>query len=229
MPNKPSIDAIHLDLTGWSPISNANHKWIRTGPDILSLLFFDVKTTPPPCAWSNTECWLSYFTASLAEQGSAVVSVEALPIHGIPALQAIFKHRQPAVNGLSDLGILYTGIWIVPFANFSFNIQVECYESGVTGTREAVVSMMTNQGRSQEAEKGQESSILVNSMDELFEKMRQQRRRLFRTPADDEKYDSQFPDHPLSRVRGHLSYIAETIQLDESICTARVYGQDNML
>lgn len=222
MPTLPSINAIHLDLTGWEPFEGHPNKWIKPGPDILNLIYFNVPTKLP-CTLNDESCWTSYFEEMIATQNGAAVSINALPIQGLQAVRTIFKFHQPAIGGLSDLGITYLGTWMVPLADFSFNIQVQCYETGTTGMREAAVMLMSDQTNPPKEVPNPEPPRVLESMEEYFDIVRTRPMRRLR--ADDEEFDAMFPDHPLSRLRGHLSHIANTLVVDDSIRTARPFSR----
>ena len=46
-----------------------------------------------------------------------------------------------------------------------------------------------------------------------------------RNLSDDEKYDNQFPDHPLSRARKILEQVLKTLKVDEAVLKSDPFGQ----
>ena len=77
-------------------------------------------------------------------------------------------------------------------------------EIGMTGMREAIWAHKAS---------GSEGMNLLRLQDRL--RARYGGSGLTRLPADDEEWDSMFPDHPLSRVRRYLSSLAPSIVLAE--------------
>jgi hypothetical protein len=212
----PSIENIHLNLDGWDDLPGEPNSWIRQGPDMLRLFFFD-QPSVLPCSFADVECWRDHFSQMVQQQNGAMVSADVLPIQGMNAVRTIFKFRQPKMGALSDMGIVFLGTWMIPFAQFAFNIQIQGFEAGTTGMREAAVFAMLPR----EPEPDPEPPIQVASMDEMFERMKA--RPLRRLPSDDEQYDAAFPHHPLSRVRAELTRIADTLRVDNAILSAAPY------
>lgn len=96
-----------------------------------------------------------------------------------------------------SLGLTYQGTLIVPRRDFSFVIRVYCQEIGVAGLREAgVLASGAPKPESEEA------------LSQL---------------ADQEKYDSTFPNHPLSRVRRVLAEILGETKFSDEILLAPLF------
>jgi hypothetical protein len=218
----PGIHAIHLDLTGWQPLKE-DYRWIKPGPDLLGLRYFDVPTGLPYTLDPREQGhWLQHYEAMVAPQNGAVVSVDLLPIQGLKAVRTILKYHQPVImEGLSDLGMTFLGTWMVPLADFSFNIQVQSFEAGTTGVREATVMMMLDRNKLATANHAAPPAQRLESMEEYFEIVRN--RPVTRLRADDEEFDALFPNHPLSRLRAELHRIAATIRVEDTIHRARPY------
>ena len=85
-------------------------------------------------------------------------------------------------------GFTYVGSLTIPFRAFSFVLKVQSEERGLTGLREAVLT---------------DRQIAVDG-----------------TPAfnaDDESFDSEFSQHPISRVRRALDHVTRTARVDAKI------------
>ena len=61
----------------------------------------------------------------------------------------------------------------------------------------------------------------VLTKDEFFDRITQSP--VNWNPSDDAKYDQLIPNHPLSRTRQHLRWLAETIEFDEEVLKAKPY------
>jgi len=108
-------------------------------------------------------------------------------------------------------------------------IKVQCAEHGVTGMREAVVlDGMLGSGRIklEDFPRGDKSGKVPGWMQDPYGPTIESP--LLRNPAEDEQYDAQFPDHPLSRMRSVLRSVQSSLRLPPEIMNAPpfVYGGD---
>jgi hypothetical protein len=92
-------------------------------------------------------------------------------------------------------GWTYTGSLAFPFKEFGFTIKAACKEHGMTGIREALVAFMQPRAGEMPPE-GPGLSPTWNS--------------------DNERFDTDFPQHPLSRLRRILKRIAESVEIDDA-------------
>jgi hypothetical protein len=104
----------------------------------------------------------------------------------------------------------YVGILWVPFQECCYQINIEAMEVGVTGGREAAV-MLIEKDKWPSPSEGT-APVMLKSADELFERLGAAPIR--QLPSDAEKYDSSFPDHPLSKVRFRLAQVTSTLKLE---------------
>jgi hypothetical protein len=93
-------------------------------------------------------------------------------------------------------GMTYIGSWTIPKKTFSFVIKVCCAEHGFTGARENLLLWKSLMGQS--------------GSDPLS--------------FDNEQWDAEFPNHPLSRVRATLRQIENTCVLGNEVCDAEPFG-----
>jgi hypothetical protein len=142
----------------------------------------------------------------LAEARSAAL-VEANFIQSSygPSAQMVYKARR-------ELGFVFTGMLFLPAdAEWLVCTVVDC-ERGTTGVREAVVT----------AQLIETGALSVGSYDECWAKdpYDSQYRGTSEVPlrylSDDESYDEQFPEHPLSNVRGALRALLENVFINAS-------------
>ena len=89
-------------------------------------------------------------------------------------------------------GMFYIASLTLPYEQFSFVIKTQCHEHGTTGIRESIVmSQLLGDGKFDIAELSKIS--------------------------EDEKYDSMFPEHPLSRSRAYLKTTIQTLNVTPEI------------
>jgi len=94
----------------------------------------------------------------------------------------------------------YVGSITIPFRDFSFVVKIQCPERGTTGVREAV--LFQKQFSAGKVKLGPDRKIAGD------------------WNPDDEQYDPQFPQHPISRVRKVLRRIEATCAVDAKTRTA---------
>jgi hypothetical protein len=124
--------------------------------------------------------------------------------HGIgPSARLIYKRLQmPAY--------VYTGMFITTFQRFTVVWTVVAGEHGTTGVREGVVTAnLMNAGKL--TLDGYRRSWAQDPYDSAYQGVD---RSVLRFMSDDESYDEQFPDHPLSKVRRVLKALPAAVQFD---------------
>ena len=97
-------------------------------------------------------------------------------------------------------GTTYVGIYTIPFRDIYYVVKILCEERGTTGIREALILQM-------ELTSGENNADDVEELEELVGNL----------ASDDEIYDKDFPDHPLSRCRKGLSMVASSLTISEEI------------
>jgi len=155
------------------------------------------------------------FEQFVAQSGGALVDFEVTKIMGVEAVRQVCKFWHPAPK---DMRKVYLGTLAFPFAEFCYIVRVQCIETGTTGLQEAAVSLIVSQGKP--APPASEP-IVVKSMEELFDRMK--KAPVTRVLSDDEEYDAQFPDHPLTKARRYLKHLAETLVIDPALQKAEPY------
>jgi hypothetical protein len=116
--------------------------------------------------------------------------------HG-PAVMFIYKR-------LDRPAFVFTG-WLVvsPTSKTSLVWTIVAREGGMTGVREAIITaMLANEGKL--TNESYQASWAQDPYDPAFAGVD---RSTLRYLSDDESYDSQFPQHPLSRVRRKLNEV----------------------
>jgi hypothetical protein len=143
------------------------------------------------------------FCRRIAEgNGGAIVSVDAVRVAEVPATQLIYKReKRPAYA--------YTGMLFLQFDGFGYVIVIAAEEQGMTGVREAVVTArLLEEGKL--TVETYEGSWFQDPYDQGYKGC------ILRSLSDDEAYDSNFPDHPLSKIRRTLEDLQSSIRLDLS-------------
>lgn len=107
----------------------------------------------------------------------------------------------------------YIGSYTIPFKNFSYVVKVQCIENGITGIRDnTIFELMIRNGKIKlNPEKQTVEGWMKDPYDESVHLP------LMMNLSESEEFDSQFPEHPLSRMRKFLKHVEETIKIDDSL------------
>jgi hypothetical protein len=204
----PLIGSIKFDTTGWTLDQESSDvtKWSNDKNQYLSLHFFE-ESPDIPCRLDNLDGLRSAYRNGLTHSGGALISVDRVQAGGMDCIKLLFKTKKP------DHGMVYVGSLTFPFADFSYVVKVQCAESGVTGMRDAIVmdQLMAVGVVSLDPQTKVVAGWSSDPYDPEF------RADFLRNQSDDEAYDAQFPEHPLSEVRGSLARIIDSIAADDAV------------
>ena len=158
------------------------------------------------------EYWLKD-AREMAKPGG-IVSVDSCRAADHPAIQIIYKREE-------GLGYRYTGIVRVDLGEYWCQATVVCGERGTTGIREAVLSTrLLEEGaikirkhpffiRPFKRSSGHLEGWFTDPYDPKY------KGKVLRSITDDEKYDEELPDHPLSRLRSTLKTVRESLHISQ--------------
>jgi hypothetical protein len=198
--------------------------WVDAEGDVLAVNFFSAKPDIPPPSKGATAL-RDYFRQHCVDQGSGIVEVDVVTIHGIECGKLVIKSR------MEPTGFAFQGTCVVPRQDFSYVIRVQCLERGTTGMREASV-MVIEQPTPEHEECANPAAhplfpgaVVVGRIKGWFKDPYDSRfdSIALRTLADQEKYDESFPDHPLSRARRKLRSLIETMGFGRDILEAPAF------
>jgi hypothetical protein len=190
---KPARDVfgcIHLTLPEWTEVTPTKgmRVWRDTDGDVLSLA-----NSPVPLTDSDRtdEMKVRKWCREIAQSsGGGLIEAHRLDI----GIQLIYKR-------LNMPAYVYTGMLITHVRALWLIWTIVAGERGTTGVREAVVtSNLINEGKLKP-----EEYELRWGQDPYDPAHRSVDRSILRFISDDESYDEQFPQHPLSKVRRVLA------------------------
>lgn len=169
--------------------------WYTPDGDGIGLFYFNI---PPdlPKGESTIEAFCIKYRVSLKAKALEVKVVE-VGIHKVVDLLVV---RTIVKVPQTTHGMTYTGSYIIPFRDFSYVIKIQCEEGAMTGIREAIILQKKLTSGENNIDGPEELDKLVGNL-----------------ASDDEIYDKDFPDHPLSRCRRGLSMIASSLSISEEI------------
>lgn len=174
--------------------------------DDLSINYFNL--TPDITAKNDTDVELQNNYRKVAyESRAAIIEVKKVKLGVFDSIKTIFKFP------MQPQGMAYIGSYTIPFKNFSYVIKVQCIEQGTTGIRDnTIFELMIKNGKVKlNPEKHTVEGWMKDPYDESVHLP------LMMNLSESEEFDSQFPEHPLSRMRVFLKHIEETIKIDDSL------------
>jgi len=213
----PDINCVLLDTRGWHAAEQSPSEviWLNSleyCSAVLSLNYFPVKPDIP-FALSEVGSLRNSYRAMAIENLGGLLKADVVDVAGIKSIETLFKFPIPE----QSRGLNYIASIILPFAQFSYVIKVQSAELGTTGIRETVlfaklrpaVEIDQQELKTTGATKIKgldkdpyDPTIQYTNMPSIFE---------------DEQYDAEFPDHPLSKVRRWMKQIKATTSLDASL------------
>ncbi|MFI5379465.1 MAG: hypothetical protein ACHRHE_09220 [Tepidisphaerales bacterium] len=200
------FDSVSFDTSGFILKSEERgwRIWQTADGDGVGVLYFD----HPPDIKADLDCVedvRAYYRRAFSAGGVGLVEADVIQADGCLATRTIIKKPQrPA-------GMSYIGSITLPFRDFSFALMVECFERGMTGARDTVVFERLLDSGTVWVDVSKRERPIQGWMRDPYDPSIQLP--VMRNLADDEKYDSEFPTHPLSRVRAILRHIQPTLQL----------------
>lgn len=189
--------------------------WKNELLDILSLYFFPLPPENPAPALNSLGDLRDYYRDSIQQVGGGLVSVDQLSISGAIAVKTIFKFPQ------NPHGMVYVGSLTFPLVDCSYVIKVQCQEYGTTGMRDAVIFALNHHCLPIEVD---ESQRVKGWFQDPYDSERQDP--IMRNLSEDEKYDADFPTHPLSRVRRYLHEIQDSLEFSHEFFQPAICEQD---
>lgn len=218
-------NSIKFNTSGWEPLEKAQRitlnlksdhclVWKNDVPDLLSLNFFPLPPDIPVDLNSLGEL-RNFYRESVQQAGGGLVSVDRFSIQGVSTIQTLFKFPQ------KPHGMVYIGSLIFPFVDFSYAIKVQCQEYGVTGMRDAIIFALHHQSLPIEVDQNQQ---VKGWLQDPYDPTRQDP--VMRNLSEDEKYDVDFPSHPLSRTRQYLAKIRSSLEFSREILQLVTCEQD---
>lgn len=202
-----SIDARRaaINSTGWFLDKRASgpecSTWRDSDEDTITL---SLGAALPDTITADVEALRMYCRQVAEDSGAGLVEAGVMLGQLGPAVQMIYKQLEmPAFT--------FRGVQIIALPKASLTWSVVAREKGTTGVREAVVtSSLLSQGRL--TPELYEESWACDPYDPHY---RGVERSTLRYISDDASYDSQFPTHPLSKVRRVLRELSRESDLTE--------------
>ena len=209
--SKITINSISVPDFGWNKVEENDSRIVWVNPEenaLISLNFFNLQPDIPTV--KNLDFLKDFYRNSISEANGGIVEVSLLEVNNIPSVKTIFKIPQP------ESGMTYIASVTIPFENCSFVIKIQAAEVGTTGIRDTVVlnEMLMNG----------EVTVGEDHLENWFEDPYNPnfKKGTLMNKSEQEKYDSKFPDHPLSVARKAITdAIRQTVfrpEMDKLTC-----------
>jgi len=189
---KISVDSISIPELGWPREKEGNAVlWLNPeGSIAVSINFFDQAPDIPTIKDINN--LQAFYRDLIISVNGGVIEVELLKRQQFDLVRTIFKIPQPG------RGMLYVGSLTIPFHTCSFVLKIQAIEAGPTGMREAlIVDRLFKDGTFEENTWAADPYDNEITLGTLMNK------------SEDQRYDVDFPDHPLTQVRNLLSQLEQ--------------------
>jgi hypothetical protein len=190
----PSLESLKFDTAGFQyrgqKFPGRDHMWSTPEGDMIALIYAPGRPNLPENAQS-VEDLRAFFFGRFQKTAGQIVELRVRQTKVRPGIQVIFKT-------LRWSGWTYVGSLCIPFQDLGFVIQGICEERGTTGMREAMVVYHHN--TDSDATKISTADLACPPCD-----------------PDNQRFDSLFPSHPLSRLRRILNLVSDSVEIDASI------------
>ncbi|MDT9686851.1 hypothetical protein Q5762_00480 [Streptomyces sp. P9(2023)] len=172
--------------------------WVSDAGDVLSLHFFGLRPDLP-ASLDDGPSLRAGLTRLTADAGGGLIEASVKTLGELPALRQILKLPLPGQPN----GQVFIGSFTVPRAECSTVVKIQAPERGMTGMREAMVM----------AQVGPDAFFRAHPYAPEVQGG------LPFHAADHTRYDTDFPDHPLTRVRNTLAALAEGVRVTPEFAT----------
>lgn len=220
-----SFDLVELDTTGWKELGDDHQAryWRNETGDRLALR---ILAHPPtlPVSLDHMDVLKSFYQQAIPWNGGALIQVNRAHLDYMASLKLIARYPSyPQPPTPTE----YAGSFTLPFEKFSIAIEVKCSESGdAQPRRDAVFNKLAAEGRLSMVE-GQiqvddgSGGTVGWTQDPIDPSVQAP---FCRDHSEDERYDAQYPDHALSRLRRHLAHLRPTVRLRPELKRRRPFA-----
>ncbi len=200
----PSLADVQFDTTGWEPREESAEnrlKWANGVGDVLSIRYQGAPPQMP--SLFRLQALKEYHTRQLQPSGGAILSLDLLQVKGVSVGKLVFKSMQQA-GGWGYMGMLF-----LPYRDFSYSIRIQALERAGDEARGQHVWNLLHASQPSEAD----CYALWFDLEAAPDDLNTARVCM----ADEERWDKDFPDHPLSRLRSELTRIIPTLIVSREV------------
>ncbi len=203
---KININSITFPTFDWEVAKEDEQfkQWINKEQTVaLSINFFDSKPDLPYL--DDIDVVREFYRKELSAHNGGLIEVNTKEIESYRTIKTIFKISQEPV------GISYLASLTFPFKNYSFVIKIQSIEHGMSGKRETETTNYLLKNKE-----------LTPSGDTYLEWARDPYKQdfnegLLMNLSEQEKYDSVYANHALSKARNMINTIEKNLVFDDEL------------
>ncbi len=209
---RANTDSLTIDESDWSLTTDTAQRkiWIR---DIngdkystIMLLSFNIGAVDFGVPLSDIDSAREIIRRHCTSSGAGLISADVVLVDGFPSLRIIQKELQ------QPIGMTYLATLMVQCRGCFFNILIKSFEIENPGMREAIV---LDRHWQREEKTDSDTGMPDGWFQDPYNPYAKDK--VMRNPSDDETYDLEFPNHPLSRVRRYCHELAAKATIDKTL------------
>ena len=219
-----SIDMVRHDVkTGWRQVERKQDRVVYMGdPGDIHYMKLNQGILDLP-KFTEVEALQNHFRRLAQKEDGGIISVSILKLQGIDTVVYTTKEVRKQIRGYR-----YVSRCVIPVENSWFEVRMDAIEmTPAVGGRESVITVMIATDAEYEPipldaaalpgivpgkSTGQRiKGWFKDPFDPKFDSA------AMCSVSDDKKYDKQFPDHPLSRLRKTFPDVLQQLQIDPSL------------
>lgn len=203
---KANLHSVTIPDQGWTKVSEDDEaiRWVNPQQSALIVLHFFDKEPDLPTA-KDLDYLKKFYRNIAAASNGGVIETDIINLHNIPCVKTIIKIPQ------QETGMAYIASITIPFENCSYVVKIQADEIGITGMRDALILDRLHKAGEVEIEEENIKNWFEDPYDPDF------RQGTLMNQSELEKYDPEFPEHPLSVARSLIRSTAETIIFKKEI------------
>lgn len=203
---KANLHSVTIPDQGWTKVSEDDEaiRWVNPQQSALIALHFFDKEPDLPTA-KDLDYLKKFYRNIAAASNGGVIETDIINLHNIPCVKNIIKIPQ------QETGMAYIASITIPFENCSYVVKIQADEIGITGMRDALILDRLHKAGEVEIEEENIKNWFEDPYDPDF------RQGTLMNQSELEKYDPEFPEHPLSVARSLIRSTAETIIFKKEI------------
>ncbi|MCS3871156.1 hypothetical protein J3D55_004072 [Chryseobacterium ginsenosidimutans] len=211
---KVHINSISVPNFGWNKVEENESRIVWVNPEqsvLISLNFFDLQPDLPTI--KDLAFLRNFYRKNVISAKGGIVEVSFLNVHNTPSVKTILKIPQP------ESGMTYIASVTIPFENCSFVVKIQAAEVDITGVRDSfILNKLLNTGEITFDDNG-----LQNWFEDPYDPTIKEGTPM--NKSEQEQYDAEFPQHPLSIARALIKQAIQQIVFKPEINELSAFKQ----
>lgn len=207
-----TVDFFSFDTFNWKKKHNYSNlkSWINN--DKTAFIGIELSNTEYPYSTNEISTIIAYERKKIiASSSGGIISCKKQLIDGFSFIETICK--EPISPDGIPAGVNYLGTLTLPLRNYHFQIILKVCENGITGLRDSTIfaKWYNENGEIKSHENGK---IIGWSKDPYDESVIDGRPMNL---SESQKYDLDFPDHPLSELRSKIAILKNNMVINPKL------------